>query len=99
MESAAPDGVRQNLRWMKAPSKSSGDGPHDGRAMQRRQTRPAPEMAEGALVALHSCIRRHVSGDLWYLSDMTNLDLNLLAPLDVLLTEGSVVGAARRLRL
>jgi DNA-binding transcriptional LysR family regulator len=56
-------------------------------------------MAEGALVALHSCMRRHVSGDLWYLSDMTNLDLNLLAPLDVLLTEGSVVGAARQLRL
>lgn len=30
---------------------------------------------------------------------MTNLDLNLLVTLDVLLSEGSVVGAARRLRL
>jgi DNA-binding transcriptional LysR family regulator len=56
-------------------------------------------MAEDALVALHSCIRRHISGDSWYLSNMTSLDLNLLVPLDVLLTEGSVVGAARRLQL
>lgn len=35
----------------------------------------------------------------WYLSRMTTLDLNLLVPLDVLLTEGSVVAAARRLQL
>lgn len=32
-------------------------------------------------------------------ADMTNLDLNLLVTLDVLLNEGSVVGAAQRLKL
>lgn len=35
----------------------------------------------------------------WYLSGMARLDLNLLATLDVLLAEGSVAGAARRLQL
>lgn len=36
---------------------------------------------------------------LWYFSAMPTLDLNLLIPLDILLTEGSVAGAARRLQL
>lgn len=35
----------------------------------------------------------------WYFSPMAQIDLNLLIPLDVLLQEGSVVGAARRLDL
>ncbi|WP_422200132.1 LysR family transcriptional regulator, partial [Dokdonella sp.] len=34
-----------------------------------------------------------------YLSGMPKLDLNLLVPLDVLLTEASVAAAARRLQL
>src|SRR5262245_7475823 len=46
-------------------------------------------MAEGASFALHSCTRR----------PMSKPDLNLLFTLDVLLAEGNVARAARRLHL
>ena len=49
-------------------------------------------MAEGATFALYSCVWRYVLG-------MAMPDLNLLVTLDVLLAEGSVAGAGRRLRL
>lgn len=57
-------------------------------------------MAEGALLALEKCAWRHVT-----LSSratnrgMSRPDLNLLVTLDVLLAEGSVARAAKRLRL
>jgi DNA-binding transcriptional LysR family regulator len=50
-------------------------------------------------MATYSCTKRHVMRESWYLSGMARLDLNLLATLDVLLAEGSVAGAARRLQL
>jgi len=56
-------------------------------------------MAEGARNAMHSCTQRHVRVASWYTGAMTGLDLNLLATLDVLLSEGSVAKAARRLQL
>lgn len=49
-------------------------------------------MAEGATFALYTCVWRYG----W---DMAIPDLNLLVTLDVLLAEGSVAGAGRRLRL
>ena len=56
-------------------------------------------MAEGASSALYSCVRRHITVKLWYGRCMSTPDLNLLITLDVLLAEGSVARAARRLRL
>lgn len=48
-------------------------------------------IAEDARIAIYSCIERHVR--------MPMPDFNLLLTLDVLLSEGSVAGAARRLHL
>jgi len=56
-------------------------------------------MAEGAAFAINQCIQRHLSCGLCYVLAMPGPDLNLLVTLDVLLTEGSVARAARRLRL
>lgn len=56
-------------------------------------------MAEGAAFALYSCIWRHISIGQCYVWKMSVPDLNLLVTLDVLLAEGSVARAARRLRL
>lgn len=53
-------------------------------------------MAERAAYALYSCVWRH---RWWYAGEMSHPDLNLLVPLEVLLAEGSVARAARRLRL
>ena len=63
------------------------------------QSGSMPHMAEDALVAHYSCIKRYASRVSCYLWGMAGLDLNLLVTLDVLLAEGSVVGAARRLQL
>ena len=60
---------------------------------------PGSDVAEGAAFALHSCIRRHISPRPRYPARMARPDLNLLVTLDVLLAEGSVARAARRLRL
>jgi hypothetical protein len=54
------------------------------------------DMAEDAAVALIPCTKRHVSTAMLG-SDMPEPDLNLLIALDVLLADGSVAGAARRL--
>jgi DNA-binding transcriptional LysR family regulator len=54
-------------------------------------------IAEDASAALYTCTERHAQ--VRYLRRMTGTDLNLLTALDALLAEGSVVGAARRLRL
>ena len=51
------------------------------------------------MTAIYSCVQRHVSSVSCYFSGMATPDLNLLVTLDVLLSEGSVVGAARRLEL
>jgi DNA-binding transcriptional LysR family regulator len=59
------------------------------------QTRLPYQMAEDALIAVYSCIQRHISLG-WV---MARPNLNLLVVLDILLAEGSVAGAARRLRL
>ncbi|CAO3456707.1 Transcriptional regulator, LysR family [Azospirillum largimobile] len=61
-------------------------------------------MAERAASALYSCIRRHIPAAAIGASRdtirrMTAPDLNMLITLDALLAEGSVAGAARRLRL
>ncbi|SEG60871.1 transcriptional regulator, LysR family [Bosea lathyri] len=56
-------------------------------------------VAEGAAFALDQCMKRHVTIDCASLAGMTPPDLNLLVTLDVLLAEGSVAVAARRLRL
>lgn len=61
-------------------------------------------MAERAAFALYSCIGRHVRAartgtSRGTIRGMTAPDLNMLITLDALLTEGSVAGAARRLRL
>ncbi|MEY4561854.1 MAG: hypothetical protein RLZZ618_1131 [Pseudomonadota bacterium] len=53
-------------------------------------------MAEDAVIALYSCVKRHV-GD--KVGAMSVPDLNLLVTLDVLLDEGSVARAAQRLHL
>ena len=57
------------------------------------------DMAEGAAVALCPCVQRQVSFRQCYGRCMSTPDLNLLVTLDVLLAEGSVARAARRLRL
>ena len=56
-------------------------------------------MAEGAWVAINPCSKRHVTPTSCYTGAMPGLDLNLLATLDVLLSEGSVAKAAQRLQL
>ena len=56
-------------------------------------------MAEGARIALYSCVQRHLSIHSCKASIVAQADLNLLTTLDVLLAEGSVARAARRLRL
>src|SRR5690606_2050896 len=56
-------------------------------------------MAERARDAHHTCTPRHLSVQLITCSPMPRPDLNLLVTLDVLLAEGSVARAARRLRL
>lgn len=56
-------------------------------------------MAERASFALYSCARRHIRIEPCYGRGMARPDLNLLVTLDVLLAEGSVARAARRLRL
>ena len=61
-------------------------------------------MAERAAVALYSCMGRHVPAapagkSRGTIRGMTAPDLNMLITLDALLAEGSVAGAARRLRL
>lgn len=56
-------------------------------------------MAQGALFALCLCVERHTSVEVRYGPCMATPDLNLLVTLDVLLAEGSVARAARRLRL
>ena len=61
--------------------------------------RRATAMAEGARIAMDTCTKRHAGSTSCYTSAMPGLDLNLLATLDVLLSEGSVAGAARRLQL
>jgi len=57
------------------------------------------DMAEGAAFALYSCISRHITTTACYRRRMSRPDLNLLVPLDFLLTEASVARAAQRLRL
>jgi DNA-binding transcriptional LysR family regulator len=57
-------------------------------------------MAEFALFAHTHCVQRYAKACLpCYDQGMSHPDLNLLVTLDVLLTEGSVVRAAQRLRL
>ena len=56
-------------------------------------------MAEGAPFAVYSCTERHITTEVRYGRSMSTPDFNLLVTLDVLLAEGSVAGAARRLRL
>ena len=56
-------------------------------------------MAEGAALALYACVQRRITAKLRYGRCMAIPDLNLLVTLDVLLAEGSVARAARRLRL
>src|SRR5678815_2621811 len=56
-------------------------------------------MAEGAAPALYSCMRRHVMPRSCWRRDVSTPALNLLVRLDVLLAEGSVARAARRLGL
>jgi len=56
-------------------------------------------MAEDASFATYTCVWRHIWGDPCYGCRMSTPDLNLLVTLDVLLAEGSVARAARRLRL
>jgi len=56
-------------------------------------------MAEGAAFARYQCVWRHLLIRNCYGYAMSRPDLNLLFTLDVLLAEGSVARAARRLRL
>jgi DNA-binding transcriptional LysR family regulator len=56
-------------------------------------------MAEGAAIALNTCMERHTQPKLGYAFQMSTPDFNLLVTLDVLLAEGSVARAAKRLRL
>ena len=56
-------------------------------------------MAVDARIGIYLCTGRHANPDSWYYTRMPAPDLNLLVTLDVLLDEGSVVGAARRLGL
>ena len=56
--------------------------------------------ANGTLVSLEKCTKRHAKWSLsCYLRVMASQDLNLLVILDVLLMEGSVARAAKRLHL
>lgn len=66
--------------------------------------RLADDQAEDAAIALNTCTKRlikncHVETPACYGCRMSAPDLNLLITLDALLSEGSVAGAARRLRL
>jgi DNA-binding transcriptional LysR family regulator len=54
-------------------------------------------MAEGAAVAVDKCVKRHITTAQG--RSMSTPDFNLLVTLDVLLAEGSVARAAKRLRL
>ncbi len=57
-------------------------------------------MAEDAAFALYPCMKRHIPSTYpCYGHAMSRPDLNLLVTLDVLLAEGSVAKAARRLKL
>ena len=56
-------------------------------------------MAEGAAFALYQCVERHATVEIRYRGRMTSPDFNLLIALDVLLAEGNVARAAKRLRL
>lgn len=56
-------------------------------------------MAERAAFALNPCVQRHIFGKVRYGRRMAVPDLNLLVTLEVLLAEGSVARAARRLQL
>lgn len=56
-------------------------------------------MAEGASAALITCTKRHVVIVQCYDPRMIDPDFNLLIALDVLLADGSVAGAARKLGL
>lgn len=56
-------------------------------------------MAERASFAFYCCTQRHVRFAPCYGRQMSIPDFNLLVTLDALLDEGSVAGAARRLRL
>lgn len=56
-------------------------------------------MARGAAWVLHPCARRRISARPCYQHGMSRPDLNLLVTLDVLLAEGSVARAAKRLSL
>lgn len=66
---------------------------------QRGQLKSASHRAAGAWIAMYSCTQRHISTISCYFYAMATPDLNLLVTLDVLLSEGSVVGASRRLQL
>jgi DNA-binding transcriptional LysR family regulator len=55
--------------------------------------------AEGAAFTLYLCMKRHIWHKLDYLGTMMLPDFNLLVTLDVLLSEGNVTRAAKRLRL
>ena len=57
------------------------------------------DMAEDAALALYPCAWRHATVNGARVGRMSAPDLNLLVTLDVLLAEGSVAGAAKRLRL
>ncbi len=63
------------------------------------ESRAPRDMAEDASYALYQCMERHVRVRTVLRCRMERPDLNLLVSLDVLLTEGSVARAARRLRL
>jgi DNA-binding transcriptional LysR family regulator len=56
-------------------------------------------MAEDALIAMYSCMKRHILAGSFDGEDMAAPDLNLLVTLDVLLAEGNVARAAKRLHL
>ena len=60
---------------------------------------PLHDIAEDARFALYSCVCRHITPEFCYGGRVSTPDLNLLVTLDVLLAEGSVARAARRLRL
>ena len=56
-------------------------------------------MAEDAAFTLNQCAERHVWSVMWYMSDMANLDLNLMNPLHARRTEENVASAVRRLHM
>jgi DNA-binding transcriptional LysR family regulator len=69
------------------------------RRWEQAHARRPGAIAEGARDAMRPCVKRHARPAPWYTGAMADLDLNLLATLDVLLSEGSVAKAARRLQL